>query len=167
MKVLATFDGSAFSEATLPVLAQMTALPGAELTLLRIDEAPEERVRRGRRVPMSSGAALGPMAAMTFPPGEPEFVETKDQAVDRRLAEIEEYLSGIAAKLPTDASVHLEAHVSDDAAATIIERARAEQPDVVVMATHSKRGLKSLFGSTTEQVVRSGVAPVLLVHPVE
>jgi nucleotide-binding universal stress UspA family protein len=33
------------------------------------------------------------------------------------------------------------------------------------MATHSRRGLGALFGSTTEQVVRSSVAPVLLVHP--
>jgi nucleotide-binding universal stress UspA family protein len=55
--------------------------------------------------------------------------------------------------------------VSDDVAATIVERARAEKPDVIVMATHSKHGLSALFGSTTDQVVRSGVAPVLLVHP--
>jgi nucleotide-binding universal stress UspA family protein len=167
MKIIATFDGSAFSEATLPLLAQMAALPGAEVTLLRIDHEPEGRVRGGRRVPVSSGTALGPAAVITFPTADPEFLETKGQAYERRLAEIEAYLAGIAAKLPRDASVHLEAHVSDDEAATIIERARAEQPDVIVMATHSKRGLSALFGSTTDQVVRSGVAPVLLVHPTE
>jgi nucleotide-binding universal stress UspA family protein len=34
------------------------------------------------------------------------------------------------------------------------------------MATHSRGPLRqALFGSTTEAVVRSGVAPVLLVHP--
>jgi nucleotide-binding universal stress UspA family protein len=48
----------------------------------------------------------------------------------------------------------------------IIERAREEQPDVIVMATHSRQGISHLlFGSTTEEVVRSGVAPVLVVHP--
>jgi nucleotide-binding universal stress UspA family protein len=34
------------------------------------------------------------------------------------------------------------------------------------MATHSRRGLRrALFGSTTEAVIKSGIAPVLVVHP--
>jgi len=165
MNVLATFDGSAFSEETLPLLLQIGALPNAEFTLLRVGNEPHGRGRRGRRLPVVAGASLGQAAMIVIPSGEPKFAETKGQAIDRELAEIEDYLLGVAKKLGPEANVHVEAHISDDAARTIIERAQAEQPDVIVMATHSRHGLGALFGSTTEQVVRSGVAPVLLVHP--
>jgi len=165
MKILATFDGTSFSEETLPLLLQIAALPNAEFTLLRVGSEPHGRGRKGRRLPVVAGASLGQAAMIVIPSGEPKFAETKEQAIDRELAEIENYLLGVAKKLGADASVHVEAHISDDAARTIIERARAEQPDVIVMATHSRHGLAALFGSTTEQVVRSSVAPVLLVHP--
>ena len=45
-------------------------------------------------------------------------------------------------------------------------RAMSSQPDLIVMATHGRTGLVHiLFGDVAEEVVRSGVAPVLLVHP--
>jgi nucleotide-binding universal stress UspA family protein len=164
MKVMATFDGTPFSEATLPLLQQIAGLPNVEFTLLRIGHQPQGRGRRGRRLPVVGGVSLGQATTLVLPPTEPLFAETKDQAMDRELAEIEDYLLGIAKKLG-DVTTHVEAHISDDAARTIIERAKVEAPDVIVMATHSRRGLAALFGSTTEQVVRSSVAPVLLVHP--
>jgi nucleotide-binding universal stress UspA family protein len=58
--------------------------------------------------------------------------------------------------------------VSDDPAAEIIRLALADRPDVIVMATHGHTGVvRALFGATAEEVVRSGVAPVYLVHPEE
>ena len=96
------------------------------------------------------------------------YAEDKTQAIERRISEMEDYLSELAHRLPQGTSCHIEAHVSDNAAQEIIDRAREEQVDVIVMATHSRGPLAQvLFGSTTEQVVRSGVAPVLLVHPTE
>jgi nucleotide-binding universal stress UspA family protein len=168
MKIMATFDGTAFSEATLPVLTQIAALGAAEFMLISVSHEPHGRQRswrRARALPSASGTNLTQSEWIVDPAVTPQFAETKDQAHERRIAELEDYLSGLAAKLPRDVTVHREAHVSDDVAATIVERARAEKPDVIVMATHSKRGLGALFGSTTDQVVRSGVAPVLLVHP--
>ena len=38
MKILAPFDGSAFSESTLPILSRMAGLPEAEIVLLRHGE---------------------------------------------------------------------------------------------------------------------------------
>jgi nucleotide-binding universal stress UspA family protein len=86
--------------------------------------------------------------------------------MDRRLAELHDYLVGLAGNFSASAKVTVEAHISDNAAKTIVQRATEEQPDVIVMATHSRGRLSHLlFGSTTEEVVRSGIAPVLVVHP--
>jgi nucleotide-binding universal stress UspA family protein len=58
--------------------------------------------------------------------------------------------------------------IADHPEKAIIEAARERGVDVIVMATHSRGPLaRALFGSVTEQVVRSGVAPVLVVHPRE
>ena len=83
-----------------------------------------------------------------------QAAETKEQAVARRLGDLEVYLAEIARRIEPAANVSIEAHVGGSAA------------DVIVMATHSRKPVPQiLFGSTTEAVVRSGIAPVLLVHP--
>lgn len=47
----------------------------------------------------------------------------------------------------------------------ICEFAKAEQMDLIVMATHGRSGLKHvLMGSTTEKVVRKAPCPVLSIH---
>jgi nucleotide-binding universal stress UspA family protein len=166
MKILATFDGSEFSESILPMLTRVAALPDPEFLLLRIGTEPRGSRRRGsRRLPLVGGSTLGQSDTMVFSAGEPKFTENLEQAVERRLAELREYLEDVGARLPHGTKVRLEAHLADDAAPQIVECARREKPDVIVMATHSRHGIGALFGSTTEQVVRSGVAPVLLVHP--
>jgi len=166
MKILATFDGTEFSEAILPMLTRVAALPNPEFLLLRIGTEPQGSRRRGaRRFPLVAGSSLGQNDPVVIAPLEPTFTENREQAVERRLHELREYLEDVGAKLPPGTPVRVEAHLADDAAQQIVECARREQPDVIVMATHSRHGIGALFGSTTEQVVRSGVAPVLLVHP--
>ena len=57
---------------------------------------------------------------------------------------------------------------ASSAAETLVEEARRLDADLIVMATRSRNVLgKMVFGSTAEHVLRSGVAPVLMVHPVE
>lgn len=167
MKILATFDGTPFSEATVPVLTKMAALPGAEITLLSVAHEPSVHARRQSiSRPVSVNDAFGRGVPVIIQPPEPSFPENKDQAIDRRLEELDAYLSTIAKRLPTASKVGIEAHVGHKVAELIIDHARATQPDVIVMATHSATGIKhALFGSVAEAVVRSGVAPVLLVHP--
>jgi nucleotide-binding universal stress UspA family protein len=144
----------------------MSALPGAELLFLAIAHVPGGRTQSVPRRTVVAGEILGSTPVVIERP-QVASAETKEQAMERRLAELQDYLQGLGAKLPAGAKVHIEAHCDDDAARRIIECARAERPDVIVMATHSRRPLgQVLFGSTTEAVVRSGVAPVLVVHPV-
>jgi nucleotide-binding universal stress UspA family protein len=113
-----------------------------------------------------TGAPMFGVAGGRFVPPAPRYPETKDQAVQRARSELEDYLLALASKLPAGARIHVEAHVSDHPAQTIIERAREEHPNMIVMASHSRAGVMRVFlGSTAEEVMRSGVAPVLVVHP--
>ena len=163
MKVLATFDGSASAESTIPVLHTIAAMPGAELCLLSIVEPPPARMRTSRRrVP--SVTVMAGSAVVVAPPDRP-IAETTVQATDRVLNEARDYLKRIARGFPSGSRVATDAHIGSDPARAIIQRASAERPDVIVMATHGhKRLARALFGSTTEAVLRSGVAPVLLIH---
>jgi|SRR5579875_52955 len=58
--------------------------------------------------------------------------------------------------------------VDQDPAAAILDWLRANPADYVVMATHGRGGLSRLLtGSVTEAVLRSGLAPVVVVRPPE
>jgi nucleotide-binding universal stress UspA family protein len=168
LKIMATFDGTTFSEATLPLLARLANLPEAQFVLVSVSHEPSARQRgafRHRALPSAAGTNITQSEWTIDPASDPEYTERQGEAFDRRLTETRDYLSGLAAKLPDTVPVHVEAHISNDVADTIIERARAETPDVIVMATHSHTGIKALFGSTTDRVIRAAVAPVLVVHP--
>jgi nucleotide-binding universal stress UspA family protein len=168
MKVMATFDRSPYSESILGVLQEVAALPDITFTFLAVAEPFEGKRRRGpRRRPTAivlPGATAGD--AIVVEPGPQSFVERKDQAISRELTELEEYLHDIARLLPKGIRYTVDAQVGEHPSQIIIARARRDAPDVIVMATHGHTGLvRSLFGSVSEEVVRSGVAPVLLVHP--
>lgn len=48
----------------------------------------------------------------------------------------------------------------------IVDRARVEASDLIVISTHGRTGLSHmLMGSVTEKVVRSAPCPVLSIHP--
>ena len=169
MKILATFDGTKYSEAIMPQLQQMAHLPSVEFTLLSVAHEPDAKLRtRGLPRPILVSGAMGANARVLLNRTDPTFAEDKTQAIERRISELEDYLTGLAHQLPAGISCHVEAHVADNVAQVIVDRAREAQIDVIVMATHSRgRIVHALFGSTAEHVVRSGVAPVMLVHPKE
>jgi len=55
---------------------------------------------------------------------------------------------------------------SGDAAVGILQAAIDEGVDVIVMATHGRKGLSHFFvGSVAEQVVRESTCPVLTIRP--
>jgi nucleotide-binding universal stress UspA family protein len=167
MKILATFDGTPFSESTIPLLQTMAGLPNAEFILMTVDHMPKVRARRrSRRRPIVTTDAMGRAVEVLLEGSEPTFAENEGQAIDRRLSELSSYLGDIVRKLSDTVPARIEAHIGENAAQVIIEHARSEAVDVIVMATHSRSNLvQALFGSVAEDVVRSGVAPVLLVHP--
>jgi nucleotide-binding universal stress UspA family protein len=77
-----------------------------------------------------------------------------------------EYLDGQVARLAA-VGVAAEGRVAlGEPAESIVAAARELKTDLVVMATHGHREMRHvLMGSVTEDVVRNGVTPVLLVRP--
>ncbi len=160
MRIMATFDRSKYAEAILPVLQRIAALPNVTFILLAVAELPA-----GQAPATAANAVIGGDIVIIKPPPD-KHVETKSQAIAGQVSALEDYLKDIAKQLPDGSSYSIEAHVVDHPAHMIIERARQEAPAVIVMTTHGHTGLvRSLFGSVTDEVVRSGVAPVLVVHP--
>jgi nucleotide-binding universal stress UspA family protein len=167
MKILATFDGSVFGESIIPQLRYLCGIAGAELVLLRVEDVPQGQASGPAEVPATgvTGAASG-RGAVAIRNAQPQTAENKEQAVERVRAEMIDYLRGIAAQLPAGTPTRTEVILDADVRSAIVKFAIKEAPDMIVMATHGHTGLMHvLFGDVAESVVRSGVAPVLLVHP--
>jgi nucleotide-binding universal stress UspA family protein len=165
VKILATFDGSPLSEATLGVLGRLANAPAAEFIFLAVAHEPGTRLKSThmRRTVITGQDYTAPVA---LGPASVQYAESKSQALQRRRGELEDYLLGLASRLPKKTKVHVEAHIANKPAKTIIDAAKADDVDVIVMATQSNKGLKRVMvGSTVEEVIRAGIAPVLVVHP--
>jgi nucleotide-binding universal stress UspA family protein len=169
-KMLVPLDGSALSEEVVPLVKKLLESGAAgQATLFSVGEAPKATVRRqrglSRPVPVTI-APMGPVGSTVISPGSPAYAESKDQAVERREQEMLDYLhlAGrplLKAGRPVHAAVHF-----GDPAREIVDLAKRGRYDVIVMATHGRSGLRrTLQGSVTAEVVRSGVAPVLVVRP--
>jgi nucleotide-binding universal stress UspA family protein len=141
----------------------MAQLPGAQFTLLSIATRPHETVRVP--VPLRTTLAGVGSTPITIPVSEPLLVEDREEAIERTLAERVSYLKDIVRRLPPGPAYSTEAVIADDVGAAIIQYVLQHRPNVIVMGTHGETGMiHRLFGDVAEEVVRSGVAPVLLVH---
>ena len=77
--------------------------------------------------------------------------------------EAQQSLEEIRHRLGLDARATVEKGIPSD---TIVAYAQAEHVDLIVMATHGRRGLsRVLMGSTTESVLRKAPCPVLTLRP--
>jgi nucleotide-binding universal stress UspA family protein len=141
--------------------------PDDEVVLLAV-ERPEARHRTGFRAgetitsPMT-GSAGGIAGVVT--PDVPVFAETGEQALQRQLDETKDYLEGIAAELRTKGhNVRTRVLIHDRPGEAIIEYARTMRPTFIAMLRRTHHSLSEmLFGSVAAHVVRSDVAPVLVV----
>lgn len=168
-KVLVTLDQSKLSEAVLPQLRKLLGGSPAEVTLFAVAQPPEATRRRGASpswaTPLGTvGAVVLDQAVLDQAP--PRYVETRGQAIQRTEHELLEYLEGLSAPIretgsQVDAVVRL-----GEPEREIADFAREGGFDLIVMATHGRSGLSELVqGSIAATVVKSGVAPVLLVRP--
>jgi nucleotide-binding universal stress UspA family protein len=168
MRILAPFDLSHRSQATIPLLRQLarSAHPDVEVTLLSVAHAalgaPSQQSIRDRVAVRSYREAL----PVPLPDFSPRVAETQKQASVRVLAMLHQYLLDIAGRLPSGIRVNTEAYISPRPTMEIAECARYRRVDVIVVATRSRATASSyLFGSTTEALAVSGLAPVLIVQP--
>lgn len=176
ISILATTDGSQASLAVIPVLEKLAADMSARVHLLMVAERPAATPRRSS----IARAPTGPVGGVPGAPGSPNFptsarpaeatwAESEEQATERVGAEGRDYLAAVSTPLKDRGlQVETEVVVNSNASEAIIGYARANGIDLIAMATHGRGSLGILVqGSVASAVVRSGVAPVLLVRPVE
>ena len=136
--ILLPLDGSALAESVLPAAAYLTRVFGAKITLVHIIEK-------------EGGATVHGERHLT----RPEEAET--------------YLREIRQKaFPPEVPVSLHVHEAAmaDVARGIVDHEDELTPDLIVMCSHGRGGLRDLlFGSIAQQVITFGRVPVLLVRP--
>lgn len=161
-RILVTLDRSSASEAILPQVESMADLGETEVVLLTVAEVPQSTGEAPH--PLVVGGAIAPGAVIEVPPAR--TFEDKGQALERTRQELGDYLQGKAAALG-EKGLHVETDVAfGDPAEEILAAAKAREADLIMMATHGRTGLaQAVFGSVASGVLRSGVAPVLLVRP--
>ena len=137
--ILVPLDGSKLAEAAIPAAASLAQTLEAPVTLLHIIEqdAPQE-IHRDHHLTQADEAAayLKNVAERGFPPG-------------------------------VDVTRHVHTAAVKDVPGSIVEHANREfQPDLIVMCTHGKSGVRELlYGSIAQQVVAQGLTPLLLIKP--
>lgn len=140
-RILVPLDGSDFSECTLGhVRAIATSCNVPEVVLLRV---------------------LEPFQGV-YEMSEPWISEMQDKAQ----AVAEDYLSKLTDNLKKEGIAAEGVVVRGRAAEEILEYAKNNQVDLIIMSTHGRSGVSRWFiGSVADRVVRHCVAPVLLASP--
>jgi nucleotide-binding universal stress UspA family protein len=138
--------------------------PNDVIVLLTVLHYPEARRRStsGYELPVVAGSTVAVMEPIT-----PPYAEDEAQALEASRAEAREYLMDRGLILRNEGlTVKAEVVFDDNPAHGIVEFARELGPLFIAMATHGRGGLDhALHGSVCEAVIRSGVAPVLVVRP--
>ena len=138
--LLVPLDGSALAESALAPAAHLAEALGAAVTLLHVVE---------RRAPQEVH-------------GERHLTEAPEAAA---------YLDEVAGRaFPPGARVGRHVHAAEvgDVARSIYEHTGELAPDLIVMCTHGRSGLRELVvGSIAQRVIALGATPLLLVRPAE
>jgi nucleotide-binding universal stress UspA family protein len=169
MRILVTLDGSHFSEAILGTVINLASPLGAEVELFTVGRPESAHETRS----MHTHEAMAPLATSTGTPLDVPLpsvqmappAETREQALQRAEAELRGYLQSRASEL-NGVKTTITVDIAADPAPVIIEHARTGHADLIAMATHGRSGLSHLLaGSVCERVIRSGVAPVVVLRP--
>lgn len=163
-QILIPLDGSEFSAQILDAVKKFFAPNASALVLYRVG-APAEGFTGTPPRP----AAPGVNVAMYETGQDAELAHHPiyvSQEEDSRVSALADGLESLAQSLRAAGySVTVEADLGN-AAEAIVERARANDIDLIAMTTHGRSGIsRLLFGSVAEQIVRHVTIPVLLLRP--
>jgi nucleotide-binding universal stress UspA family protein len=172
LKILTTVDGSEESRAVLSSVADIARAAQASVTLLTVVGPPSGVAGKPRGVTVvTPGGSVTSGSTMQFEavlqPPEPRWAESKDQAIQRVEVDATEMLDACREPLTrAGLTVQTEVLMSPDPAKAIVDYAREHNFDLIAMSTHGRTGLREVVqGSVAAAVMRSGVAPVLMVRP--
>jgi len=139
-KVLIPLDGSELAECALPEVMNL-ARGGVvgEVVLLNVVDIPSLWVAEGL-----------------------DIMKLKDALLEKS----QEYLSDVQSRLSREGLNVSDVVMEGKAAQTIIDYARENAVDLMVLATHGYTGMKQLmFGSVALRVLHDAHVPVLLIRP--
>lgn len=150
--ILVPLDGSELGENALEAAKNLASSFKATVHLIEVvSRNPELEARRH-----TSGF---------FQTGELEYeMDKARELVDRRIGRAKEYLEAMAAELQS-AGINVVTAIGEGAAdEQIVDYAKENDVDLIVMSPHGHGGLRRLFiGSVTDRVVRSGEKSVLVI----
>ena len=138
--LMVPLDGSRLAEAALPAAVLLAQKLKASLTLMHVIERNAPREVHGERHLILADEANAYL----------------DEVVQRAC--------------PPDLQVARHVHMQEvaDVGQSIADHVRELSPDLIVMCTHGRGGLRDLmFGSVAQQVVARVSSPVLLIRPTE
>lgn len=146
-RILVPLDGSPRAESALPVAARIARASDGTVVLLRVVGIPAEY----STYIYSSYLAQTPIYAQ--------------EILDAEEANARNYLAGIA-KTDTLAGIKVETKaLSGAVGATILDSARDEHIDIIVMCSHGETGIKRwALGSVAQHVSRHSPVPVLVLR---
>jgi|YelNatPaOPRAMG01_1025707.scaffolds.fasta_scaffold00175_64 nucleotide-binding universal stress UspA family protein len=138
--ILVPLDGSNLAESALPAAVYMATMFSASVTLIHVIERnPPEEIHGNRHL------------------------SNPDEA--------NAYLADVAQRsFPREVRTEWHVHTAEvsDVARSIAEHAGELSPDLIVMCTHGKSGVRGwIMGSIAQQVIALGKTPILLMQPGE
>jgi len=143
--ILVPTDGSALSDKAVEAAIKLASLLGARITAFH---AMEPYPLQGAYAAEASGVAEL----------QPEIFAQRSEEYAKRV--LDAFKQAAAAANVECATGHATARSPSQA---IVEKARAEKCDLIVMASHGRRGLEGfLLGSETQKVLTHSEIPVLV-----
>jgi nucleotide-binding universal stress UspA family protein len=142
-RILVPLDESALAEQAIPVAARIARASLCSILLIRVIDTNNE-----------FGAYMN----------APATVLVQD-TIDRDIADATRYLAKIA-KSPALAGIKTDVEVfTGSPAARILDVARVEHEDLIIMCSHGETGIKRwMMGNVTHKVVRHSPVPVLVLR---
>jgi nucleotide-binding universal stress UspA family protein len=147
-KILAPTDLSELSQVGVRYALNLAKAIEAEVVIYHVVDY-DTLIRYGQRSTASS----------SFQPPDHFFLERYQVALSQFL---KDYVSDLTPYVKAREKVEL--GTPDK---SIVELAKSEGYDLIIMSTHGKTGLRMTVGSVTEKVVRTAPCPVLSIRPQE
>ena len=144
-RILVATDGSALSKKAITTAVELAALSGAELIAVKVTP----------RYPQSYFEGSLPLSAEEVSKIEAGWTDGAQKTLDT-------VMKAAQAKGVTAKAVVVKSDVVSDA---LIAAAKKNKVDLIVMASHGRRGIKRLLlGSETQQVLTHANLPVLVLR---
>jgi nucleotide-binding universal stress UspA family protein len=146
-KILIPFDGSPFSEASIPYVKELAKETNGEIILLRVSEPPV-------------------LSADRSPAIKPSWEEYRNILMTEIRRQAEEYLEGIKTNIEKSKIKVRSQAILGKAAEGILQVAKKENINLIAMTTHGRTGVSRwVYGSVASRIVEESLQPVMLIRP--